>query len=308
MHKFQMGAVVFFLAGATSFAQLTGRLTGTVTDPKGAVIPNASVSLFLPGGNAALLTTRTDSAGIFDFSSVRPDVYNLVVEAMGFTKYTQEQVKVDPAREQELPPIKLTLGNTDTEVTVTSAVPTLDTTTAEIATTVSQAQVQNLPVLDRQIGNLFVLEAGVAANGRANTVINGMRPSYTNLTLDGINIQDSVRTNDLDFIPNKVTISQVNEFTVSTSNADSTMGGAASTISLVTPSGTNLFHGSGYWFNRNNALAANDWFNNKNGVARPFLNLNQLGGTIGGSTTIWPRCTLTEVCNPPGKVIIGIRC
>ena len=281
MARFKSWLVVFLFAG-TSFAQLTGRLTGTVTDPQGAAVPNASVGLLLPGGKASLLTTRTDSAGIFDFSAVRPDVYDLVVEAMGFAKYTQEQVKVDPAREQQLPSIKLALGNTATEVTVTTSVEGVDTTTAEIATTVTQAQIQNLPVLDRQVSNLFVLEAGVAQNGRANTVINGMRPSYTNLTLDGINIQDSVRTNALDFVPNKVTISQINEFTVSTSSADSTIGGAASTVSLITPSGTNQLHGSGYWFNRNNFFAANDWFNNKDGVSRPFLNLNQLGGTIGG--------------------------
>src|SRR5215469_1785954 len=282
MSRFQSWLVVFLLAGATSFAQLTGRLTGTVADPQGAAVPNASVSLRLPGGKAPLLTTRTDSAGIFDFSAVRPDVYDLVVEAMGFAKHTQEQVKVDPAREQQLPPIKLALGATATELTVAASVEGVDAATAEIATTITQSQIENLPVLDRQISNLFALEAGVSQNGRANTVINGMRPSYSNLTLDGINIQDSVRTNALDFVPNKVTISQVNEFTVSTSNADSTIGGAASTVSLITPSGTNQLHGSGYWFNRNNFFAANDWFNNQNGVSRPFLNLNQLGGTIGG--------------------------
>ena len=246
------------------------------------MVPNATVSLFLPGGKAAVLATRTDSAGIYDFSAVRPDVYSLVVEAAGFAKHTEEQVKVDPAREQALPLIKLALSSTSTEVDVVSSVEVVDTTSAEIASTVTQAQVEKLPVLDRQINNLFVLEAGVSQNTRANTVINGMRPTFTNLTLDGINIQDSVRLNSLDFVPNKITIAQVNEFTVSTANVNPTIGGAASTIALVTPSGTNSLHGSAYWFNRNNYFAANDWFNNKNGVARPFLNLNQLGGTIGG--------------------------
>src|SRR5215471_14737845 len=121
MSRFKSWVVVFLFAAATSFAQLTGRLTGTVTDPQGAVVPNASVSLLLPGGKAALVTTRTDSAGIFDFSAVRPEVYNLVVEAEGFAKHTEAEVKVDPAREQELPPIKLALGNTMTEITVTAA-------------------------------------------------------------------------------------------------------------------------------------------------------------------------------------------
>src|SRR5262249_3626840 len=78
-------------------------------------------------------------------------------------------------------------------------------------------------------------------------------------------------------------IAQVAEFTISTTNANPTIGGGASTIVLVSPSGTNQLHGSGYWFNRNSFLSANNWFNNKNGVDRPLLNLNQAGGTLGGA-------------------------
>ncbi len=282
MFHFQTAAAACLLAAATAFAQLNGRVTGTVSDPSGAVVPNATVDLVLDGGDAALLSAKTDSAGVFDFAAVRPGVYTLVVEAAGFVKYSQQQLKVDPARDQTLAPIKLSLATAATEVEVVSTTQGVDTTTAEIAGTVTASQVQNLPVLDRQINNLFVLEAGVAQNGRANTVINGMRPTYTNLTLDGINIQDSVRLNDLDYIPNKITISQVNEFTVSTSNAAPSTGGSASTIALVTPSGTNDLHGSAYWFNRNSDFAANDWFNNQNRIPRPGLNLNQLGGTAGG--------------------------
>lgn len=273
---------VFVLAVPTLFAQLTGRISGTVIDQAGGSVPNAKVGLYLPGGKNALLATTTNADGIFDFIAVRPDLYLLVIESTGFTKHTEADVKVDPARQNALPPITLSLASSTQTVEVSGNVQSVDTATAEIASTVSQAQITNLPVLDRQINSLFVIEAGVAANGRANTVINGLRPSYTNLLLDGINIQDSVRLNDLDYLPNKLTIAQVAEFTVSTSNASPTIGGAASTIILVTPSGTNQYHGSGYWYNRNNFFSANDWFNNKNGVARPFLNLNQLGGTFGG--------------------------
>ena len=81
------------------------------------------------------------------------------------------------------------------------------------------------------------------------------------MTLDGINIQDNfIRTGGLGYQPNRLVLDQVAEFTVSTSNTNSTVGGGASQITLTTPSGGNVYHGHVYWFNRNNALAAGSWF------------------------------------------------
>ncbi|HUQ90144.1 MAG TPA: TonB-dependent receptor [Bryobacteraceae bacterium] len=276
--------VLIILAAAIPMpAQLTGQLTGTIVDPSSAAVGGAKASLFLPGGETALLSTTTNSDGIFDFIGVRPDLYMLVVESPGFTKYTLAGVKVDPAKRLALPVIALSLASSAQTVDVVSNVQGVDTATAEVATTVSQAQITNLPVVGRQIANLFVTQAGVTQNLRQSTVINGMRPSFSNLLMDGILVQDSVRTNNLDNIPNRFTIAQVAEFTVSTTNSSPTIGGAASTITMVTPSGSNQLHGSGYWFNRNRYFSANDWFNNKNGTNRPALNLNQAGGTLGGA-------------------------
>jgi hypothetical protein len=270
------------LTAVSMHAQLTGRLTGSVVDPSGAAVPNAKVDLFLPGGSTALLSTQTNNEGLFDFTAIRPATYNLTVDSAGFVKYTMNGVVIDPMRQTTLAPVKLELSSTATSVEVATSAQTVDTATAELATTVTQSQITNLPVLDRQVSNLFVTQAGVAANGRANTVINGLRPSYANMTLDGINFQDSVRINGLDYLPTKLTIAQVAEFTMSTSNASPTIGGGTSTISMITPSGTNQYHGSGYWYTRNSFFGANDWFNNKSGVKRPRLDLNQIGGTIGG--------------------------
>jgi hypothetical protein len=283
MSRLSAVLVVFVLAAPTMFAQLTGRLSGTVIDQAGGSVPNAKVGLYLPGGKNALLATTTNADGIFDFLAVRPDLYMLVIETPGFTKHTEADVRVDPARQNNLPPITLSLASSTQSVEVSGSVQAVDTATAEIATTVTQSQITNLPVLGRQIVNLFNTQAGVSQNNRTATVINGMRPSYSNVTFDGINVQDSVRTNDLDLLNNRFTIAQVAEFTVSTTNASPTLGGGASTIVLVSPSGTNQLHGSGYWFNRNNFFGANNWFNNKNGLPRPPLNLNQIGGTIGGA-------------------------
>jgi len=274
---------VFALLAAPAFGQVSGRLTGSVIDPSGATIPGATVNLYLPGGKAPVFTMKTTSAGIFDFTSVRPDTYKLEVNAAGFVKFSQENVVIDPVRQTTLAPIQLGLQSATQTMEVVGAVSTVDTSSVEVNSTVSQSQVLNLPVLDRQINNLFYTQPGVNNNGSADTSINGVRAQNTNVTLDGINIQDNfIRINGLDYLPNKLTVAEVQELTISSSNANPAIGGNASAITLSSPSGTNTFHGSAYWYNRNNAASANDWFNNLDGVARPFLNLNQFGGTIGG--------------------------
>jgi len=274
------GLFVSLLLVATP--QQTGRLTGTIVDPSGAPIPGASISLYLPDGASAVLSATTSTEGIFDFIGVRPERYRIEITASGFAKFIQSGVAVEGARQITLPEIRLSLAGATETVEVVAPAQTLDLGTAEVSTTVTQEQIRNLPALNRQISNLFVLQAGVSQNLRANTVINGMRPTYSNLYVDGINIQDSVRLNVLDYIQNRITISQVGEFTVSATNSNPTIGGAASSISISTPSGGNRYHGELLWYNRNSYFAANDWFNNKNGVKRSFLNQNQFGGTIGG--------------------------
>jgi hypothetical protein len=275
-------AALLFAMPHTAYAQATGQLTGSVVDASSASIPNARVDLMLPGGSAALLTSTTTSDGLFTFVGVRPATYMLHVDAKGFNQYKAGNIVIDPARTTSLPPIKLEIAAAVQSVDVVANVRAVETSTVEVATTVTQAQVDNLPVLDRQISNLFLTQAGVT-NSRGETVINGLRASYANLTLDGINIQDNyIRVSAIDYLPNKLTISQVQEFTVASSNLNSSLGGGATQVVLVSPSGTNALHGSGYWYNRNNKLSANDWFNNKDEVETPFLNLNQLGGSIGG--------------------------
>ena len=120
-------------------------------------------------------------------------------------------------------------------------------------------------------------------SGSNTTSVNGLKSSFSTVTLDGINIQDNfIRTNDLDYAPMRTTIDQVSEITVSTSNASSAIGGGSSYMVLSTKSGTNQFHGSVYEYNRNYKLSANDWFNNKSSVERTPLNLNQYGASLGG--------------------------
>jgi hypothetical protein len=278
---FAWSAAILFTA-ATMNAQVAGRVTGTVQDASGAAVPNASVSLQLPGSGSSVYSTVTTGAGDFTIVTVNPATYDLAVDAKGFVKILVGGLVVDPGRSTDVPPVKLDVAAVTQAVEVSAATQTVETSNAEVTTTIASSQIQNLPTLDRSPLAFLQTQAGIN-NSRGSTTINGQRPSYVNVTLDGINIQDNfIRTNDLDFLPNLLLLDQVAEVTISSSNANLASYGGSSQVQFVTPSGTNHFHGNTYWSNRNNYFAANSWFNNQSGVKSPFLNQNQIGGSIGG--------------------------
>jgi hypothetical protein len=264
-------------------AQFSGRLAGTVLDASGAPVAGATVSLYLPQGVKALLSTKTENDGAWRLIGVRPSDYDLSFEATGFAKTTLRAIPVDPARETAVQPVTLQLSTLSQSLDVVGDAQSIQTSNAEVAATVTMEQIANLPILDRDPLALIQIQAGVVFNGNSDTTINGLRTSYSNMTLDGINIQDNyLRDNALDFNPNKLLVGQVRQMTLVTSNANSAASGGATQLAFETPSGTNQFHGNVYWYNRNNDFAANDWFNNQAGLAQPRLNQNQLGGSIGG--------------------------
>jgi len=281
---FRFHAACFALLAIVSplTAQVAGRISGSVVDPLGAAVPAAHVSLLLPAGTAPVLVATTTTEGLFNLTGVRPDLYDLLIEANGFQKFTIQNVKVDPARETALPVITLSPESMTISVQVVASVPRVQTANAEVTTTLTNEQVRRLPVLDRYPLSLIKTQAGVSA-GFGPTVINGQRTSSSTVTLDGISIQDSyVRENALNYTPNLLALDQVAELTITTSNADATIGGGASHVIFVSPSGTNKLHGSGYFYNRSTALSANTWFNNRDGLERPSFNQNQMGGSLGG--------------------------
>ena len=274
---------ILLLATHCALAQETGRITGTVMDSAAAVVPGAKVNVFFSGGGKPVLSSQTTGEGILHIAGVRSGTYDLTVESAGFVKYTLLQVHVDPGRETVLPAIKLDVASTTLSIDVSAAAQTVQTSNAEISTTVTNQQIRRLPLLDRDPFALILTQAGVSSNGRSDTVINGQRASHANVTLDGINIQDNyIRDNAADYSPNQLFLDQVSEFTVSTSNTNASAGGGSAQVTFSTPSGTNQLHGAGYWYNRNSIASANDWFNNQAGVSRPFLNQNQIGASLGG--------------------------
>ncbi len=264
-------------------AQFSGRVIGTVLDTSGAPVPSAAVNLTLPGGKATVLATTTDKDGTYRLIGIRPASYDVSIAAQGFLTSTLRDVHVDGARETDVQPVTLQLASVAQSVDVTADADSVQVGNAEISTVITTEQIEKLPVLDRDPLALIQTQAGVSYNGNGPSVINGMRTSYANMTLDGINIQDNfIRDNALDYSPNRPLLGQVRQMTLVTSNANSAASGGSAQLAMETPSGTNKYHGGGIWYNRNSFFSGNDWFNNQSGVSRPRLNQNELGGSLGG--------------------------
>ncbi len=271
------------LTASTAAAQSTlGRVVGIVRDASGAVLPGASVVLE-SRATGAKIDSISQADGAFIFPQVRPGYYTVTVELAGFKPVTYNEVKVDPGQEYSLA-AKLEVGGLSEAVQVTAGVDLVHTTTPEVTNTVNGQQIRELPLNARNPIELIRLQAGVpGVAARGSTAINGGRPTWTQTTQDGINIQDNfIRTNSLDFVPNRPTSDIVGEFTIVTNTQGVDAAGGASQVRMITPSGTNELHGSVYEFNRHSKFGANSWFNNRDKLPKPYLNRNQWGGRSGG--------------------------
>jgi hypothetical protein len=280
--SFVASAFVALALGVPASAQVTARLSGAIIDQTGSAVPSATVDVFLPGGAKPILTTTSTAEGIFAFTGIQAGTYDVVITANGFRKSTQRGVELTPATETALS-IKLEIGSVTDTVEVKESALTVQTSNSEVALNISRQQIQDLPVLNRSPLAFITTQAGAQLGRGGVTIINGQRTTFTNVTLDGINIQDNfIRTNAVDFSPNLLLLDQVAEVTLSTSNANPAAGDGASQVTFVTPSGGNQFHGSAFIQNRNSKFAANSWFSNQSGTPKAFLNQNQLGGTLSG--------------------------
>lgn len=278
-------AVLMMIVGLSTWVVAQGslgRLAGTVLDASGAVLPGATITLVNLQTNETRTVVSTGT-GAFLFSQLQPGLYKVAVELTGFKTATFTNVQVNVGQEYSIT-AKLEVGGVSETVEVTAGTTLIQTTTPEVSQTVQQKQVLELPLNGRDITALIRMQPGVPGVAtRMNTGINGGRPTWTQVTQDGINIQDNfIRTNSLDFLPNRPSSDSVAEISITTSVAGADTAGGASTVRMITPSGSNKYRGSVWWANRDSALAANTFFNNKSGVAKPELKRNQPGGRIGG--------------------------
>jgi len=281
-------ALLLFFAVALHAQVLTGTLTGTVIDATEAVIPNAKVTA-TDTSTGQTATATTNASGIFTITNLSNGFYRVTVEASGFAKFTIQQVQVNVAQTSRTI-IKMEVAKTGTEVVVSADQILVQAESAELKGTVDRAQIMNLPLPTRNPLDLVRLMPGILTptnqGSTSDSFVHGLRGNSTNLTQDGINVADNYVKTSAFFALSAPTVDTVGEFNVSVGGIGVDAGFGAAQVSLVTARGANDFHGSLFWFQRNDNLNANVFFNNSAGVPRPFQLQNRLGVSAGGPVHI----------------------
>ena len=277
-------------------AQGYGRISGTVTDSTGAVIPGATVTATQITTHF-ILTTTTSGDGTFVFPSLAPSTYDVSVSQKGFQSFTERALQVRADNAVSVNAV-LKAGSTAETVNVTAGAAQVDTTTGTLQEVIGTQQVNNLPLNGRNAATLTAEVAGVtvapsaqADQGATKTFpvaftisANGTFVGQTNYMLDGGNNVDEYTNVNAPFpMPDAL-----QEFSVQTSNYSAEYGqNAGGVVNIITRGGTNKFHGDLFEFVRNRVFNAANYFQYVNGkkTVDP-LKRNQFGGTIGGPIEI----------------------
>ena len=282
--------------GAMAWGQASTSLRGTVTDAGGATIPGAQLVLANSESKNERAATTNDQ-GEYQFQFVTPGTYTLTVTASGFQRFQVAglQLLVNTPTTMNA---QLKVGGASEVVNVSSEIPALNLVDASIGNSFTETQVRQIPLEGRNVPDLLSLQAGVAYTGNRtdldkdqdtrNGSVNGARSDQSNITLDGVDVND--QANGYAFtsvLP--VTLDSVQEFRVTTTNYGADQGqGSGAQVALVTKSGTNQFHGSGYEYLRNTFTSANDYLVKTAQLLdgepnKPLkLNRNIFGASLGG--------------------------
>ncbi len=278
-----------FLFTVNAFAQgTTGRISGTVTDPNGAVVQGATVRVVSKATNAAQETT-TGADGEFAFQLLLPGNYTVEINASGFQVTTIEAVVNITQTTTIDVPLAVAGVNLDT-VTVEPEAPVLQSETSQNGRVIEGETIRQLPLPTRNFQQLLTLQAGAQSSvsnntdlgrGDNNISVNGQRTTSNSVRINGVDA-NSIGTNST---PNLAVPSpdSLQEFIVQTSLYDASNGrNAGGNVEAVTRSGSNDFRGSAFLFVRNKNLNANEPFVKARGLDRPELTRYQYGATLGG--------------------------
>lgn len=275
---------LWFVPGVL-YGQATTGVVGTVSDPSGAVIPGAKVTVTNVGtGNST--TVVTNAAGSYSVPNLPVGTYNISAEHAGFAESEKRNIELNVA---VTPRVDLTMavGKQVQVVNVGGAAPVLQTSGAQVGALINNTSIVNLPLNGRNFTQLTLLVPGTA-QARGDTAAGHYenRPSGISLSANGANslenqyYLDGVSVKEIQDMTAGVSpsIDALQEFRVQTSNYSAQYGGGGAYVNMVTKSGTNQFHGDAYEFLRNNKLDSRNFFS----PTRPGFHRNDFGGTFGG--------------------------
>ena len=271
-----LGATAVFAWAQTS----TSQIAGTVSDSSQAVVPGATVTA-RNEATGIVYRQETTAAGLFAFPSIPVGTYTVTVEAKGFKKYQAPGVTVVINTPLAVD-ITLQIGETTETVVVEAAAEQLQTSNATLGNVVEQKAIVNLPLNGRNPLTLLALEPGVVQRSGNTINVNGARGTAVNVTIDGIEANESTNPNPTNNIF-RVNPDNVQEFKVTTSNPTPEEGrNSGANVSIATRSGTNEIHGTLFHFFRNTALNSQEFYANAQNTPKAVINLNQYGFEVGG--------------------------
>ncbi|MBA3975416.1 MAG: hypothetical protein C0504_14520 [Candidatus Solibacter sp.] len=278
---------VFCLCGSAWSQTITAAMTGTITDPTGAVVPNAKVVATNTATNLKF-ETQSNEAGLYNLVFLPVGPYTVAVELSGFKRATVGNLQMQVNQIVRVD-VRLEIGEATQTVEVTGAAPILQTESTQTGDSITSAKLTALPLKGRNFVALTLLVPGSASpnpegtNSRfgARPYVNGNREQTNNFMLDGVDVNDSI-DNRVGYSPN---VDALEEVKVLTGNAAADYGNAGgATVVMQMKSGTNQFRGNVFEFLRNNVLDANGFFRNRSAATarRADFKRNIFGGTFGG--------------------------
>ena len=282
-------AICLCLSLPLAAQKFTGTIRGTVTDPSGAVLAGADVTVMDPA-TGGTRTVKTSAGGEYVFLEMAASTYDLSAKGAGFKEYVSKGVVLNVSSTTTVN-IQMTMGGATEQVLVESYAVQVETSTGAVGNVVEGNEVRELPLNGRSFAQLTQLMPGVSPQSNFDSKhkgleagvdfsVNGNNTTGNLFLVDGVNNNDIGSNRTILIYPS---IDAIQEFKILRNSYGPEYGQAmGAIISILTKSGTNQFHGGGYYFGRNDALNATDYFNNLNGIKKDKLRRNDFGYNIGG--------------------------
>ncbi|HTS11211.1 MAG TPA: TonB-dependent receptor [Candidatus Limnocylindrales bacterium] len=294
LRKSLLSLLFIFLAAGLAWASITGSISGIVSDPSGAVIPGATITV-TNTQTGLQSVVQTDDKGFYNFPDLPVGTYSLQVEQKGFKEFVQQNIVVD-ANSAIRADVHLEVGAVAERVTVSTDAVTVETQNTQMGEVITGERMTAVPLNGRDFTDLLALQPGVVPNAYSSQApglgdrvvggdtqgvnsgtqsINGQRETANGFMVNGANVEEG-KNNGTAVIPN---LDSIAEFRIITNNFDAEYGNySGGQVNVVTKQGTNTFHGDLFEFNRNTDLNAINYF----AQSVPKFIQNQFGGTFGG--------------------------